>query len=131
MGRHLGDNAIVKIDGVELEFLLGFDLKENVDVVKTTALNDPGQRYLPSKKPGWDGSFTARKDWAATAQAQLRAGTTFTFEAYTEGDGAGKTYISGTAIVQDWNLSGVGEGTPVDSAFTVMGDGLLNIQVVA
>lgn len=131
MGRHLGDSAIVKVDGVEMEFLLGFDLKENVDVAKVTALGDTGQRYLPSNKPGWDGSFTVRKDWAATAQAQLRAGTTFTFEGYTEGDGTGKTYLSGTAIVQDWNLSGVSEGTPVDSAFTVMGDGPLNIQVVA
>ncbi|MEC8629879.1 MAG: hypothetical protein VXY73_07295 [Pseudomonadota bacterium] len=131
MGRHLGDNAIVKVDGVELELFMSFDLKENVDVVKVTALNDTSQRYLASNKPGWDGSFTVRKDWAATAQAQLRAGTTFTFEGYTEGDGTGKTYVSGTAIVQDWNLSGVGEGTPVDSTFTVMGDGPLNIQVVA
>lgn len=130
MGRYTGDNATITVDGTELEFLVSFDIKESTALAKATALGDTAQVHIASNKPEWSGSMTVRHDWAATAQATLRAGTEFAFAGYSETDATGKKYFSGTAIVTEWSASGIEEGSPVGVSFSFTGTGALSIQTV-
>lgn len=130
-GRHGGDNAVVKIDGSDLEWTVSYDLTEKDESVNLTALSDTAPRSKPRGKPGWSGSITFRQDHGQTVQPTLRAGTQFTIAFYEEGDVSGKTYFSGVGNILERSFGSPQSGQAIDGKISVEGDGSLTSATVA
>lgn len=129
MARHSGKNAVVKNGSNVIDGLVSFSVDEAVGTVDLSAAGDAWEDHDTILK-NWSGSITLRLDHAAAANQSLRAGDAITFEGYTEGEGAGKTFLAGTATVEGngYNTSFNGEAA---REYTIKGKGALNVSVVA
>lgn len=128
MARHTGKNGKVKNGTSVIDGLVSFDITEKVGTQDLSAAGDPWRSHDTTIKE-WSGSITLRLDHAAAANQILRAGDSIGFEGYTEGDAAGKTYLSGTATVTDHGVEVSFEGE-VARKYSIMGNGALDVAVV-
>ncbi|UWQ59965.1 hypothetical protein K3722_07495 [Leisingera caerulea] len=128
MARHTLKNAVAKLGSNVLDGLRQIDIEETVGDVDLTAAGDAWQDH-DTGIPGWTASISFLLDHEAAANQSLRAGDVVAFEGYTEGDGSGKTYYSGTASVLSHKLGGSYDGEATRE-YSCKGKGALNTAVV-
>ncbi|WP_420578783.1 hypothetical protein [Oceaniradius stylonematis] len=109
MSKSHGKNGRVKVSATLVAETRAWTLQENVPVQDATAQGDSWQEHLTGI-PGWTANVTCYYDPAdANGQEAFTIGASVDVEFYTDGDGTGKTYKSGTATVIDR-----GQESPVD-----------------
>ena len=128
MARHILKNAVAKNGSDVIDGLRQIEFEETVGDTDLTAAGDSWQDH-DTGIPGWTGSLSVVLDHEAAANQTLRAGDVITFEGYTEGDAAGKTYWTGTASILSHKHGGSydGEGT---REYSLKGKGALTSAVV-
>ena len=111
MATHVGTSGIVKVGSDAVAEVTGFTIDESNDVVEDTSLTDTAKSYKALRK---DATGTVECHWDetdTTGQGALAVGSEVTLNLYPEGDTAGDTYYTGTAIVtgvsQNASLDGV------------------------
>lgn len=129
MAVHTGSEGTVKVGSNAVAELKSYTIEETGDVIETTALGDTSRTYVAGLK-----TFTGTIDvyWDETdssGQGALTVGSQITINFYPEGDGAGDTYYTGTAIVTGRSVTGTTDGT-VDRSFTIQGTGALSETTV-
>lgn len=129
MGRHSGNNGVVRVGSNAIGGLVGWDISETAGTIDTTAIGDLAKEKV-ADIPEWKGSIKMNADYDAGANQTLRAGDTIAFEGYSEGNTTGKTYYSGQAIVTS-NGKDVPFGGVVTRQYDFEGTGVLTVAVVA
>lgn len=129
MAVHTGSEGTVKVGANAIAELKSYTIEESGDTIETTALGDTSRTYVAGLKT-FSGTIEVYWDETdADGQVALTTGATVTLNFYPEGDGAGDTYYTGSAIVTGVSVSGTTDGT-VDRSFTVQGTGALSITTV-
>lgn len=128
MARHTGKDGLVKFGVNTVAALDSFDVEEQIGEQDLTAAGDTWRSHGTTYKE-WSGTVTLKADWAGTGQT-ARAGDEVAFEGYTEGDGSGKVYLSGTATITGHSVSSPHDGA-VTRTYTLKGTGELSIETVA
>jgi len=99
MAVHHGKNGKVKLTTNVVAEVTRWSANETVEVASSTAMGDTSQTHIAGI-PGWTASVAANYDPADTnGQVALTIGASVTLGLYSDGDGVGKKYLSGTATV--------------------------------
>lgn len=130
MAVHHGKNGKVKLSTNVVAEVTGFSVNETVGVSDTTSMGDTAQTHL-SGIPGWTASIDGNYDPADTnGQNALTIGASVTVGLYTDGDGSGKQYLTGTASV-----TSIGRQASMNEKITfsvgLTGNGALTSSTVA
>ncbi|MFY0619023.1 hypothetical protein [Shimia sp.] len=128
MGRHSGNNGVVKLGPTAVVALTGWDLDETAGTIDVTAIGDTSRRIVPDISE-WKGSIKMNADHGADGQT-LRAGDVVAFEGYTEGDASGKYFYSGSILITSNGVDAPFKGA-VTRSYSFEGDGALSIAQVA
>lgn len=124
MATHKGQDGIVKVGSDAVAEVRSFSIEETADTVEDTVMTDTSRTYISTLK-----SFTGSLDvfWDETdtnGQVALGVGNSVTLAFYPEGDSAGDTYYSGTALVTGFTRTASFDGM-VEASITVQGSGAL------
>ncbi|MBX9456124.1 MAG: hypothetical protein KL863_08935 [Rhizobium sp.] len=130
MAVHHGKNGKVKLTTNVVAETTSWSINESVGVSDTTSMGDTAQTHLTGI-PGWSGSVDCNYDPADTnGQNALTIGASVTIGFYSDGDGSGKQYFSGTASVTGLGRQGA-MGEKVTASFSFTGNGALTSATVA
>jgi hypothetical protein len=129
MATHTGSEGTVKVGANLIAEIRSFSLEESGEVLETTTMGDVSRTYVPSLRTFtgtvecyWDETDT-------TGQGALTVGAEITLNLYPEGDTAGDTYYTGSAIVTGSSLNSSFDGM-VERSITVQGTGALTTSTV-
>lgn len=129
MARHSGKNLKITSGVDTIDGCVGFDFEETHGTVDLTAAGEAWKSH-DTTQGEWSGTINLKADHAAAANQTLRSGDSITVAGYTEGDAAGKTYLSGTATVTSHKVGATFDGEATRE-YSLMGNGALSIDVVA
>lgn len=130
MAVHHGKTGKIKVGSNVISALQAWSINENVGTSPTTAMGDSAQTHLVDI-PGWTGSFDCHLDHLDTmGQAALAIGASITLGVYSNGDGSGKKYFSGTASITSIDAAGALTGA-VTRRYGFMGNGALTIATAS
>lgn len=129
MARHSGENGKVKMGGTFVGHVTNWSLNEKAMIHDQSAAED-GWDVGEAGRKNWSGSVTLRLDHAPSANQTARAGDEIALELYSEGDGSGRTYYSGTGIIEDHGVSSPYDNT-TERTYSFKGNGELAIAAVA
>lgn len=129
MARHSGKNLKVISGGDTIDGTVGFDFEETSGDADLTASGDAWDTH-ESTRLSWSGTINMKADHAAVANQTLRAGDSIDVGGYTEGDGVGKTYLSGTCTIMSHKVGATFDGEATRE-YSIKGNGPLAIEVVA
>ena len=129
MATHTGSEGTVKVGSDAIAEIRSFSLEESADTLEDTTMGDTARTYKSSLT-----TFTGSVDvfWDETdtsGQGALTIGASVTLNVYPEGDTAGDTYYSGSAIVTGVTRSSSFDGL-VEASITVQGSGALTATTV-
>lgn len=129
MATHKGSEGTVKVGSSSIAEIRSYSIEESADVLEDTSLGDSARTYLSSLT-----SFSGTIDvlWDETdssGQGALSVGSEVTLNFYPEGDGAGDTYYTGSAIVTGVSRSASYDGL-VEASISVQGNGALSETTV-
>lgn len=129
MATHAGSEGTVKVGSDAIAEIRSFSLEETADTLEDTTMGDTARTYKPSLT-----TFTGSVDvfWDETdtsGQGALTIGASVTLNVYPEGDTAGDTYYTGSAIVTGVTRSSSFDGL-VEASITVQGSGALTASTV-
>ena len=129
MATHAGSEGTVKVGSDAIAEIRSFSLEETADTLEDTTMGDTARTYKSSLT-----TFTGSVDvfWDETdtsGQGALTIGAPVTLNVYPEGDTAGDTYYSGSAIVTGVTRSSSFDGL-VEASITVQGSGALTATTV-
>ena len=129
MATHAGSEGTVKVGSNAIAEIRSFSLEETADTLEDTTMGDTARTYKSSLT-----TFTGSVDvfWDETdtsGQGALTIGASVTLNVYPEGDTAGDTYYSGSAIVTGITRSSSFDGL-VEASITVQGSGALTASTV-
>jgi hypothetical protein len=129
MATHAGSEGTVKVGSNAIAEIRSFSLEETADTLEDTSMGDTARTYKSSLT-----TFTGSVDvfWDETdtsGQGALTIGASVTLNVYPEGDTAGDTYYSGSAIVTGITRSSSFDGL-VEASITVQGSGALTATTV-
>ncbi len=129
MATHAGSEGTVKVGSDAIAEIRSFSLEETADTLEDTTMGDTARTYKSSLT-----TFTGSVDvfWDETdtsGQGALTIGASVTLNVYPEGDTAGDTYYSGSAIVTGVTRSSSFDGL-VEASITVQGSGALTASTV-
>ncbi|MDR7220356.1 hypothetical protein [Aminobacter aminovorans] len=129
MAVHHGKNGKVKLATDLVAETTKWSVAESVAVADTTAQGDLAQTHLPGI-PGWSAKIEGNYDPAdADGQVVLAIGASVQLGLYSDGDGVGKKYFTGTATVISRTIeSDMGDATKFSVDLT--GNGPLTIATV-
>ena len=99
MATHVGTSGVVKVGANAVAEITGFSIDQTSDTVEDTTLTDTAKTYKVLRS---DASGTIECHWDETdtnGQGALTVGAEVTLNLYPEGEDAGDTYYTGTAIV--------------------------------
>ena len=99
MATHVGTSGVVKVGSDTVAEITGFNIDQTSDTVEDTTLTDTAKTYKVLRS---DATGTIECHWDetdTTGQGALTIGAEVTLNLYPEGDTAGDTYYTGTAIV--------------------------------
>jgi len=128
MGKHSGKNLKVSVGGDFIAGCMGFSFSEKAGTAEITSADDTAKDYDPLHTD-FDGKITMRLDHSGVGQT-LRAGDVIAFQGYTEGDGSGKTYVAGSAIVTEHSIDVAYDGV-AGREYSLQGKGALSLAAVA
>jgi hypothetical protein len=129
MATHAGSEGTVKVGSNAIAEIRSFSLEETADTLEDTTMGDTARTYKSSLT-----TFTGSVDvfWDETdtsGQGALIIGASVTLNVYPEGDTAGDTYYTGSAIVTGVTRSSSFDGL-VEASITVQGSGALTATTV-
>jgi hypothetical protein len=129
MATHIGRDGVVKVGSNDVAEVRSFSLNETADTVEDTTMGDTARTHLITLT-SFDGSIDVFWDETDTnGQVALGVGSSVTLALYPEGDSAGDTYYSGTALVTGVSRSSSFDGM-VEASITVQGSGALTTSTV-
>jgi hypothetical protein len=129
MATHAGSEGTVKVGSDAIAEIRSFSLEETADTLEDTTMGDTARTYKSSLTT-FTGSVDVFWDETDTAgQGALTIGASVTLNVYPEGDTAGDTYYSGSAIVTGVTRSSSFDGL-VEASITVQGSGALTATTV-
>ena len=129
MATHAGSEGIVKVGSDAIAEIRSFSIEETADTIEDTSMGDSARTYKPSLT-SFSGSIDVFWDETDTAgQGGLTIGAEVTLNLYPEGDTAGDTYLSGSAIVTGRSVSSSFDGL-VEMSISVQGNGALTQTTV-
>jgi len=130
MAVHHGKNGKVKLTTNVVAEVTKFSVNQTIGDSDTTAMGDTAQTHIVGI-PGWTAKIEGNYDPADTnGQSALTIGASISVGLYTDGDGSGKKYFTGTASV-----TGIGHEASFTERVTfsidVKGNGALTTSTVA
>lgn len=128
MATHIGRDGIVKVGSNAVAELRSFSIEETGDTVEDTVMTDTARTFI-STLTSFTGSADVYWDETDSGQGALTVGSSVTINFYPEGDTAGDTYYSGTAIVTGVSRSASFDGM-VEASITLQGSGALTASTV-
>ena len=129
MATHAGSEGTVKSGANAIAEIRSFSLEETADTIEDTSMGDTSRTYLTGLKT-FSGSVDVFWDETDTdGQVSFSVGSSVTLAVYPEGDTAGDTYYSGTAIVTGRTITSSFDGM-VEASFTLQGSGALTATTV-
>lgn len=129
MATHIGRDGVVKVGSNDVAEVRSFSLNETADTAEDTSMGDTARTHLITLT-SFDGSIDVFWDETDTnGQVALGVGSSVTLALYPEGDSAGDTYYSGTALVTGVSRSSSFDGM-VEASITVQGSGALTTSTV-
>lgn len=129
MATHAGSEGTVKSGANAIAEVRSFSLEESADTIEDTTMGDTSRTYLTGLKT-FSGSVDVFWDETDTdGQVSFAVGSSVTLAVYPEGDTAGDTYYSGTAIVTGRTITSSFDGM-VEASFTLQGTGALTATTV-
>lgn len=129
MATHTGSEGTVKVGSNAIAEIRSFSIEESADTLEDTTMGDTARTYKPSLT-----TFTGSVDvlWDETdssGQGALTIGAEVTLNLYPEGDAAGDTYLTGSAIVTGRTVNSSFDGL-VEMSISVQGNGALTQTTV-
>ena len=130
MATHKGSEGIVKVGSSNVVAeIRSYSIEESADTLEDTSMGDSARTYKPSLT-----SFSGSLDvfWDETdssGQGALSIGAEVTLNFYPEGDTAGDTYYTGSAIVTGVSRTASYDGL-VEASISVQGNGALTESTV-
>ena len=128
MATHKGSEGTLKVGSDSLAEIRSYSLEESADTLEDTSMGDSARTYK-SSLTSFSGSVDVFWDETDTAQNALSIGSEVTLNVYPEGDTAGDTYYTGTAIVTGVTRSASFDGL-VEASVSVQGTGALTSTTV-
>ena len=129
MTTHTGSEGTVKVGANTIAEIRSFSIDETGDTLEDTTMGDTARTYK-SSLTSFSGSVDVFYDETdTTGQGALTVGAEITINAYPEGDTAGDTYKTGSAIVTGVSLTSSFDGM-VESSITFQGNGALTTTTV-
>lgn len=129
MATHKGSEGTVKVGSNAIAEIRSYSIEESADVLEDTSLGDSARTYL-SSLTSFSGSIDVLWDETdSSGQGALSVGSEVTLNFYPEGDGAGDTYYTGSAIVTGVSRSASYDGL-VEASISVQGNGALSETTV-
>ena len=124
MATHKGSEGTVKVGSNAIAEIRSYNIDETADTLEDTSMGDSARTYKPSLT-SFSGSIDVFWDETDTSgQGALDIGSEVTLNFYPEGDTAGDTYYSGSAIVTGVSRSAAFDGL-VEASISVQGTGAL------
>jgi hypothetical protein len=115
MATHTGSEGTIKIGSDTLGELRSFSLESTAETIEDTSMGDSARTYKVGLT-AFTGTASVFFDETDTAQGNVDSGASITLNVYPEGDTAGDTYYSGSAIVT---------GRTINSSF----DGMVEMEI--
>ena len=110
MATHTGSEGTVKVGANTIAEIRSFSIDETGDTLEDTTMGDTARTYK-SSLTSFSGSVDVFYDETdTTGQGALTVGSEITINAYPEGDTAGDTYKTGSAIVTGVSLTSSFDG---------------------
>jgi len=129
MATHKGSEGIVKVGTDSVSEVRSYSIEETADTLEDTSMGDSARTYK-SSLTSFSGSLDVFWDETdTTGQGALTIGSEVTLNLYPEGDTAGDTYYTGTAIVTGVTRTGSFDGL-VEASVSVQGTGALTSTTV-
>jgi predicted secreted protein len=129
MATHKGSEGTVKVGSNAVAEIRSYSIEESADTLEDTSMGDSARSYKPSLT-SFSGSLDVFWDETDTSgQGALSIGSEVTLNVYPEGDTAGDTYYSGSAIVTGVSRTGSFDGL-VEASISVQGNGALTESTV-
>ena len=129
MATHKGSEGIVKVGTDSVSEVRSYSIEETADTLEDTSMGDSARTYK-SSLTSFSGSLDVFWDETdTTGQGALTVGSEVTLNLYPEGDTAGDTYYTGSAIVTGVTRSGSFDGL-VEASVSVQGTGALTQTTV-
>ena len=129
MATHKGSEGTVKVGSNAVAEIKSYSLEESSDTLEDTSMGDSARTYKPSLT-SFSGSLDVFWDETDTSgQGALTIGSEVTLNVYPEGDTAGDTYYTGSAIVTGVSRSASFDGL-VEASISVQGNGALTSSTV-
>jgi predicted secreted protein len=129
MASHIGRDGIVKVGTATVAEVKSFSIEESADTVETTKMTDTARTHAITLT-SFSGSLDCFWDETdTTGQGALTIGASVTLALYPEGEVAGDTYYSGTALVTGVSRSASFDGM-VEASISVQGTGALTASTV-
>ena len=133
MATFKGSEGTVKVgtigSNVAVAEIRSYSIEESADTLEDTSMGDSARTYKPSLT-SFSGSLDVFWDETDTSgQGALSIGSEVTLNVYPEGDTAGDTYYSGSAIVTGVSRTGSFDGL-VEASISVQGNGALTESTV-
>lgn len=130
MATHTGSEGTVKVGANAIAEIRSFSIEETADTVEDTSMGDTYRTHKTTLK-SFSGSVDVFWDEDDTdGQVALAVGSEVTINFYPEGDTAGDTYLTGSAIVTSKSITGSFDGM-VESTINVQGTGALTTETAA
>ena len=129
MATHTGSEGTVKVGSSAIAEIRSFSIEESADTLEDTTMGDTARTYK-SSLTSFSGSVDVLWDETdSSGQGALTIGAEVTLNLYPEGDAAGDTYLTGSAIVTGRSISSSYDGL-VEMSITVQGNGALTSTTV-
>ena len=129
MATHKGSEGTVKVGSNAVAEIKSYSIEESADTLEDTAMGDTARTYK-SSLTSFSGSLDVFWDETDTnGQGALTIGSEVTLNVYPEGDEAGDTYYTGTAIVTGVSRSASFDGL-IEASVYVQGTGALTSTTV-
>ncbi len=128
MATHTGSEGTIKIGSDTLGELRSFSLESTAETIEDTSMGDSARTYKIGLT-AFTGTASVFFDETDTAQGTVDAGTEITLNVYPEGDTAGDTYYSGSAIVTGRTINSSFDGM-VEMELSFQGSGALTETTV-
>ena len=128
MATHKGSEGVIKVGTDSVLEIRSYSIEESADTLEDTSMGDSARTYKPSLT-SFSGSLDVFWDEGDTGQSALSIGSEVTLNVYPEGDTAGDTYYSGSAIVTGVSRTGSFDGL-VEASISVQGNGALTSTTV-
>lgn len=124
-----GSSGLIKVGSSTVAEVKSYSIDETADTIESTSMGDAAKTF-ESSLTSFSGSVECHWDDAdTTGQVAMSIGSTITLNLYPEGDTAGDTYYSGSAVITGKTVSGSHDGL-VEASISFQGSGALTITTV-